>query len=218
MLFPRRRHPGFAICPFEILLKVEQVQWRRMNTIRIFNNTAMLAGEIKSTSAYGSRSRIKYLQKEPINASDRSSGMQHVNFHEAYDMNLKIDDTFGPFGVALKDISQTVHKGTLRNSEILKLGIKEHSTTDKQARNLQVTAITEMKLYEISRTIHDSLGSPQKLCNRCTWQVIFLSKANGEYKFRGVLISSSIFSKALYSTCSSLNTCFCYNKLGLLQK
>ncbi|KAJ6949244.1 hypothetical protein NC651_003292 [Populus alba x Populus x berolinensis] len=94
----RRRHPGFAICPFEILLKVEQVQWRRMNTIRIFNNTAMLAGEvaivddcrylIKSTSAYGSRSRIK------------------------------------------------------------------------------VTAITEMKLYEISRTIHDSLGSPQKLCNR----------------------------------------------------
>ncbi|KAJ6776969.1 hypothetical protein OIU74_001028 [Salix koriyanagi] len=24
--------------------------------------------------------------------------MQQVNFHEAYDMNLKIDDTFGPFG------------------------------------------------------------------------------------------------------------------------
>jgi hypothetical protein len=31
-------------------------------------------------------------KKEPINASNRSSGMQHVNFHEAYDMNLKIDD------------------------------------------------------------------------------------------------------------------------------
>jgi hypothetical protein len=46
MLFPRRKHPGYAICPFEILLKVKQVQWRRMNTIRIFNNTAMLAGEV----------------------------------------------------------------------------------------------------------------------------------------------------------------------------
>lgn len=46
MLFPRRKHPGYAICPFEILLKVKQVQWRRMNTIRIFYNTAMLAGEV----------------------------------------------------------------------------------------------------------------------------------------------------------------------------
>lgn len=46
MLFPRHKHPGVAICPFEILLKLEQVQWRRMSTIRIFNNTAMLAGEV----------------------------------------------------------------------------------------------------------------------------------------------------------------------------
>lgn len=94
-----------------------------MNTIRIFNNTAMLAGEVAIVD--DCRYLVFMIQRGKLIST-----------------YLILDCYFLTFSfmcvIALKDISQTVHKGTLRNSEILKLGIKEHSTTDKQARNLQV--------------------------------------------------------------------------------